>query len=253
MWYEGRHMEQSSVSDDTMRFFEENEHKNKSLIGVDDERLLILDDEDLNIIMDDTYLPWIPVPISVPHNDIFEEANHLLYTSCYTMHRPNSSGWMSLCIHGMSSVHTNVPEDYGLPDEAEYELSDWTDIAKFAPKTKQWLMDEVRYSPFSRVRFMAVLPGGWLGPHRDTDRIRGVGATNVAINNPDGCALVMEDWGTMPFTPGSMFKINTGYQHAVWNRSEEPRIHMILDGDPSDYFKHKVNAGYVNLMKENNA
>ena len=248
MWYEGRHMEQLSVSDETRHFFEENENKNKSLIGVDDLRLLTPNEEDLDVIMDDTHLPWIPVPIDVPHNDIFEEANHLLYTSCYTMHRPNSSGWMSLCIHGMSSVHTNVPEDYGLPDEAEYELSDWTDIAKLAPKTKQWLMDEVRYSPFSRVRFMAVLPGGWLGPHRDTDNIRGVGATNVAINNPDGCALVMEDWGTMPFTPGSMFKINTGYKHAVWNRSDEPRIHMILDGDPSDYFKTKVNTGYAQMF-----
>lgn len=242
MWYEGKYLHLSDVNEETEKFFEENEHASKSLHGVDDPELAY--SERLNDIMDDTLLPWIPVPISVPHTDIFEEANHLLYTSCYTMHRPNSSGWMSLCIHGMSSVHTNCPEDYGLPDEAEDDLSDWTDIAKFAPKTKQWLMDEVRYSPFTRVRFMAVLPGGWLAPHADTPRIRGVGATNVAINNPDGCALVMKDWGTMPFTPGSMFKINTGYEHAVWNRSGEPRIHMILDGGTSDYFKQKVNEGY---------
>ena len=110
------------------------------------------------------------------------------------------------------------------------------------------MKDEMLYERFSRVRFMAVLPGGWLAPHNDRDRITGVGATNVAINNPVGCALVMEDWGTLPYTPGSVFKINTGYRHAVWNRSEEPRIHMIFDGDPSDEFKRKVNAGYAKMQ-----
>ena len=70
----------------------------------------------------------------------------------------------------MSSVHTNVPEDYGLPDEAEYDMSDYTDIAKFCPRTVEWMKDEMLYERFSRVRFMAVLPGGWLGPHNDRPR-----------------------------------------------------------------------------------
>jgi hypothetical protein len=109
------------------------------------------------------------------------------------------------------------------------------------------MQDEMLYERFSRVRFMAVLPGGWLGPHKDKERM-GFGATNVAINNPEGCALVHKDWGTMPFTPGSVFKINTGYEHAVWNRSEEPRIHMIFDGDVTDEFKRKVNKGYAQML-----
>ena len=57
MWYEGRHMEQLSVSDETRHFFEENENKNKSLIGVDDLRLLTPNEEDLDVIMDDTHFP----------------------------------------------------------------------------------------------------------------------------------------------------------------------------------------------------
>lgn len=230
------------VSPNTRRFFEKNEHLTPELKGTD--KVNLYDENDPNKVIDGTYLPWIPVPIEVPHEDILEEGMHLLNTGCYTAHRPDSSGWLSICIHGMSSVHTNVPEDYGLPDEWEDQESHWTDIARYCPKTVEWMKEVVKYERYTRVRFMAVLPDGWLMPHADRERIYGVGATNVAINNPDGCALVMKDWGTMPFTPGSMFKINTGYQHAVWNRSKEPRIHMIFDGDMGNYFKGKVLEGY---------
>ena len=110
------------------------------------------------------------------------------------------------------------------------------------------MKDEMLYDKFTRVRFMCVLPGGWIMPHRDTDRLAGLGATNVAINNPDGCALVMEEYGTMPFTPGSVFKINTGHVHSVWNRSDEPRIHMIFDGGSSDKFNTKVIENYAKMF-----
>ena len=80
------------------------------------------------------------------------------------------------------------------------------------------------------------------------DKIPGLGATNVAINNPNGCALVMEEYGTMPFKDGTVFKINTGYKHAVWNRSDEPRIHMIFDGGPGVAFKKKVNENYAKMF-----
>jgi len=203
------------------------------------------DFEDANTIIDNTRLPWVPVNISVPWKDIWLEARHLLYTECFTPHRTDgSAGWLSLCIHGMSSVHTNCAEDYNLPDEAEEELSEWTDIAKFCPITVEWMKDAMLYEQFTRVRFMCVLPGGWIEPHRDTDKVAGLGATNVAINNPDGCRLIMEQYGELPFTPGSVFKINTGYNHMVYNDSNEPRFHMIFDGRPDDTFKRKVNTQY---------
>jgi hypothetical protein len=77
-----------------------------------------------------------------------------------------------------------------------------------------------------------------------------LGATNVAINNPEGCELMMEQFGILPYTPGSVFKINTGYNHAVINNSNEPRFHMIFDGAPDDTFKRKVNVQY-NWMFDN--
>lgn len=232
----------TEVSDTTRKFFEENEFKKQKLSGLD--KGLLYDEHDPNKAIDNTLLPWIPVPIEVPHEDILQEAMHLLNTGCYTAHRPDSSGWLSLCVHGMSSVHTNVPEDYGLLEEWEEEQSNWTDIARYCPKTVEWMREIVRYKKYTRVRYMAVLPDGWIMPHVDTDKIPGVGATNVAINNPEGCKLVMKDWGEMPFEPGKMFKINTGYEHAVWNRSDEPRIHMIFDGDEGNYFRRKVLEGY---------
>lgn len=250
MWYEGRPLEWTEVSDDTRDFFDINEHIQPDFTGVDDFASLIHEveqEDNPDAIMDKTRMPWISFDIPVPHKEIFEEANHLLYTSCFTAHRPNSSGWLSLAIYGMSSVHTNVPADYNLPDSAERDLSDWTDIVKFCPRTVEWMRDEMLYDRFTRVRFMAVLPGGWLAPHQDRMSNVGVGATNVAINTPDGCAMVMAGWGVVPQPAGTMVKLNTGYEHAVWNRSDEPRIHMIFDGDTSDEFKQRVNAGYKKM------
>lgn len=229
----------------TRKFFEENEFKTQSFEGLDSPDLF--DPEEADLLLDNTKWPWIPVPIEVPWKDIHEEAAHLLHTGCFSAHRPESSGWMSLCIHGMSSVHTNVPEDYNLPDNWEEDESYWTDIARYCPKTVEWMKETVRYRKYTRVRYMVVLPGGWLEPHRDRDRITGVGATNIAINNPEGCKLVMKDWGEMPFEPGTAFKINTGYEHAVWNRSKEPRIHMIFDGEMGPHFKGKALEGYKNI------
>jgi hypothetical protein len=238
------------IDDETREFFELWENANVNPTGADSHQLELDEHDNWDYIMDNTRVPWVGVPeINVPWKEIYAEAIHLLEAECFSLHRANSGGgWLSLCMHGMSSVHTNVPEDYGLPDEAERELSDWTDISKFCPITKEWMQDNMLYDNFSRVRFMCLLPGGWIMPHRDVDQLKKLGATNVAINNPDGCALVMEEYGTMPFTPGSVFKINTGHFHSVWNRSDEPRIHMIFDGGPSDNFKKLVNKNYAKLF-----
>lgn len=248
MWFEGSRLHWEEATEDTQDFFDINEHIIPDFTGIDDHMDPVEMENDLNYIMDNSKMPYINIDIPVPHKDIFEEANHLLYTACYTAHRPCSAGWLSLAIHGISSVHTNCEEDYGLAPGYEDDYSDWTDIAKFCPRTVEWMKDEMLYDEFTRVRFMAVLPGGWLAPHRDKDSVQGVGATNVAINTPDGCAMAMAGWGTVPQPAGSMVKLNTGYEHAVWNRSDEPRIHMIFDGGPSKEFKKRVNQGYKDML-----
>ena len=241
-----------AIDEESKEWFYANERKHSQRSpGSADEVQLELDEPDnYDYISDNTKVPWVALPeINVPWREIYAEAIHLLEAECFSLHRANSGGgWLSLCMHGMSSVHTNVPEDYDLPDSAEEELSDWTDIAKFCPITKEWMQDEMLYNHFTRVRFMALLPGGWIRPHADRERMTGLGATNVAINNPDDCKLVIEDYGTMPFVPGRAMKINTGHHHAVWNRSNTPRIHMIFDGSPSDQFKTLVNNNYAKMF-----
>lgn len=234
--------------DKVLEFFADNEHLTPEHLAYADPEEFLTTDDSADII-DGTILPWIPVDIEVPHEDILNEALPLLYTSCFTQHRPDARGWMSLSIHGLSSVMTGTPEDYGFT-QSEMELSDWTDIAKYCPRTVDWMRETMRYRRYSRVRFMALLPGGWIGNHRDREKTHGVGATNVAINNPDGCRLVMKGVGKLPYKPGTVFKLNTGYEHAVWNQSDEPRIHMIFDGDHGNYFNNKVLEGYRSYIKQ---
>ena len=235
------------IDEESKQWFFDNQHADRNPASADKEQIIPDDDCD---IMDNTQVPWVSLPeINIPWKEIHAEAIHLLETECFSLHRANSGGgWLSLCMHGMSSVHTNVPEDYGLPDDAERELADWTDISKFCPITKEWMQDEMLYDKFTRVRFMALLPDGWIRPHQDRPSTVSLGATNVAINNPDGCKLVLEEFGEMPFVPGRAMKINTGYHHAVWNRSEEPRIHMIFDGDTSTEFKEILNNNYAKMF-----
>jgi hypothetical protein len=235
------------IDEESKQWFFDNQHADRNPASADKEQIIPEDECD---IMDNTQVPWVSLPeINIPWKEIHAEAIHLLETECFSLHRANSGGgWLSLCMHGMSSVHTNVPEDYGMPDEAESELADWTDISKFCPITKEWMQDEMLYDKFTRVRFMALLPDGWIRPHQDRPSTVSLGATNVAINNPDGCKLVLEDFGEMPFVPGRAMKINTGYHHAVWNRSDEPRIHMIFDGDTSTEFKEILNNNYAKMF-----
>lgn len=235
------------IDEESKQWFFDNQHADKNPASADKEQIIPEDECD---IMDNTQVPWVSLPeINIPWKEIHAEAIHLLETECFSLHRANSGGgWLSLCMHGMSSVHTNVPEDYGMPDSAENELADWTDISKFCPITKEWMQDEMLYDKFTRVRFMALLPDGWIRPHQDRPSTVSLGATNVAINNPDGCKLVLEDFGEMPFVPGRAMKINTGYHHAVWNRSDEPRIHMIFDGDTSSAFKEILNNNYAKMF-----
>jgi len=249
MWFEGSPLDKEDIDDESIIWHEENRIIKPDFKTLDAGNFLEESKDDVDYIMDNTRFPYISIPeINVPHKDLFEEANHLLYTACFTAHRPCSSGWLSLSIHGLSSVHTNCAEDYNLPDDYENTHSDWTDIAKFCPKTVQWMQDEMLYKRFGRVRFMALLPDGWLGIHNDRPNPIGVGATNVALNNPDGCEFVFEGMGIVPFEAGSVMKLNTGYKHSVWNKSEEPRIHMIFDGDTSNEFKKQVNRGYAKML-----
>lgn len=174
-------------------------------------------------------LPWLPLrlPFWLPHEAMLAEARAL--RECFVPHRSlkeANSGWYSLCIHGLSSVHTGPHTRYGL--DASY---DWTDICRFCPETHAFFRDVFGYQQYFRVRFMLLAPGGFIVPHRDSavDRLE---AINIALNNPADCDFVMEDCGTVPFTDGTAMLLSLSRQHMVWNRSDEDRYHIIVHGTP---------------------
>jgi len=246
--YRNIHM-YKKVDERTEEHFSVYEEINKNPSLADEVQLT--SDDDIDYIRDNTKVPWVQIGCKgeFPAPSMKAEAQQLLRTGCFKAHRGgDSGGWMSLCLYGMSSVHTGVPHDYSLPDFSERQLSDWTDISKFCPITKNWLENNGLYDCYTRVRFVVLLPGGWIAPHKDVDSKIGLGATNVSLNNPEPCKLVMEDYGVMPFKDRTMFKINTGYEHSVWNRANMPRFHMILDGDISDYQREEINKNYAKMF-----
>lgn len=175
-------------------------------------------------------LPFLTLrlPFEVPHAEMLEEALRL--KAMFVPHRANGHhrGWKSLVLHGLSSVHTEGHERYGFTtaDEAPYG---WTDVSRFCPVTTSFFRDTFGYVRFERVRFMLLEAGGFVLPHVDTPHNR-LSATNMALNNPSGCEFVMREKGLVPFAPGTINMLALANEHAVWNRSTEDRIHMIVHG-----------------------
>lgn len=179
-------------------------------------------------------LPWLPLrlPFGLPYAAMLDEARNL--QECFVPHRSLKEanvGWSSLCLHGLSSVHTGPHTRYGFEQDAPYG---WTDICKFCPVTYAFFRDTFGYQRYYRVRFMRLSPDGYILPHTDSTIDR-LDAVNIALNNPPACDFVMADCGVVPFTDGTAMMLSLSRQHAVWNRSAEDRYHIIVHGvrDPS--------------------
>lgn len=183
-----------------------------------------------NFIMNDTRVPWLEiVGIDVPYKEMFAEAHAL--KDRFVFHRAEEGchrGWRSLAIHGIASDKTNIPETYGL-DPAQVKYT-WTDIQDQCPATVNFFKNIMPYNSYQRVRFMLLEPGGYILPHSDNTRSCLGAAVNIALNNPTGCRLTTE-LGTAPFQDtGTILFFNNHYQHAVWNDSDQDRIHMVVHG-----------------------
>ena len=202
-------------------------------------------------------LPLV-LPFELPYKDMLKEAEAL--TSCFVPHRDGGYedhwGWKSLCIRGLSSCHTASHDSYGFKNADGTSMKDvdvpyiWTDICKWAPKTYQFFRDTFAYKWMARVRFMLLEPGGYISPHRDTER-HYMGPVNIALNNPNGCDFIMKDRGVVPFNDGTANKLCIGYEHIVYNNSDEPRFHIIVHGAPkSDPWNFIFLNSYMKFKQE---
>ena len=202
-------------------------------------------------ILNKSHIPYLSLSLTdVPYRDMLAEAGSL--DSLFVEHRSNDSqGWSSLCIHGISSQHTDhyavYPEYAHLTnDTVPY---DWTEIKHRCPVTVEYFKNLFPYNVYHRIRFMKLDPGGYILPHSDSSDLS-LRAVNLSLNNPVGCNFVFEKYGIVPFNnSGSAFLVANGYKHSVWNLSHEPRYHIIVHGYAiTKSFYDLVVKSYKSLM-----
>lgn len=166
----------------------------------------------------------------------------------YVPHRHHEShkGWSSLCIHGLSSVHTEAHSTYGYKDRADAPYK-WTDVAEWCPTITKFFMRDFDYNDYDRIRIMKLSPGGYIIPHKDSltfDECH-IGPTNIALNNPVDCNFYMDDIGILPFEQGSIIKLNLFNVHAVYNHSNEDRYHIIAHGRAGGSWNNRIYDSYL--------
>lgn len=186
-------------------------------------------------------LPWLFLesPIVVPHQEMLREA--LALSDFFVSHRGDAWGWKGLCLYGISHAHTQLLSDYDIEDTAEnrQRYCSFTDVCKkLCPVTYQFLKS-LDYDQFSRVRFMLLEPGGYILPHKDQSRYL-FGSLNIALSHPESCHFLVNPCGEIPLKKGDMFLFANGYEHAVINNSNEPRIHLLIHGKRNESWAPRI-------------
>lgn len=163
-----------------------------------------------------------------PYGEMYKEAEAL--AEHFHTHRDDyGNGWKSLTLHGLDEDTQSLGQ-YGDDRKQTLAQLDWTWVADRCPITKKFLTDVWPAEFLNRVRFMYLEPGGYILPHQDrpNDQKR-LSVCNISLNNPEGCEFVFKDHGVVPFdNNGSAFLMDISNVHSVWNRSDKPRIHMII-------------------------
>lgn len=179
--------------------------------------------------------PWKELDLEFPHQEMLLEAKELFDRGYFVAHRSlyeNNVGWFSTCLHGIDWRYTNTINRYRklkiFGNGVQSQL-DWTEAAKLAPVTIEFIKSLSALKNYERIRIMALLPGGYIAPHRDQLK-RGFSAVNFALNNPEGCEFHFKGHGIAPFAKGKALALDLSVEHWVVNRSNEIRFHLIPHG-----------------------
>ena len=189
--------------------------------------------------------------ISVPSVEMLAEAKNLR-TNFIKYNQGDDYkhvGWHSLPLYGLGDDKTLAWRGYGYTNaEDAIKDMDWTTWSVLCPITTKWLKEIFPSKQLGRVRFMLLEAGGYIAPHTDSDQ-RILEAVNIALNNPVECKWEWSDGTELVFNPGDAMAVNISYEHAIYNRSQEDRYHLIIhhyDSLPS--WKELM----INSMKEHN-
>jgi len=215
-------------------------HKNKSYIHPD-----ITGVE--NILFNDLCIPYVSLDINGPWKEMLHEAK--LLDCMYVKHRDDgqSKGWASLCVHGLGAQKTDDHNSY--PEYSKYKnLEDlpykWTEIAQNCPVTVDYFKNVFPFEKYYRLRFMRLDPGGFIAPHNDGSNHK-LFVCNISLNNPDGCEMILENIGVIPFKDeGGAIAFNNSHNHIVWNQSSQARYHIIVHGKWNNTYTQLVRNSY---------
>jgi hypothetical protein len=215
------------------------------------------DRELVNWIITKSLWPYFPLELpGAPYSTMLEEALNL--EDLFVLHRTQPTdhfdyanrGWKSICLHGESWDKTGHWESYDSnrgkrPEEIVYTWCD--EICERCPETFRYFKDIFPNHNYQRLRYMWLDPNGYIQPHQDRQE-NYLTPINVALNNPKGCGFKMKDKGYVPFrSEGNACLVDIGNIHAVWNKSNEPRIHIISHGGSRDPFE-KIVADSFRLL-----
>ena len=192
-------------------------------------------------------LPFLPITDwedTADWDQMLHEAKKL--SKHFIQHRSheNHAGWASLCIHGLSSVHTESSHTYGFTDDnAPWR---WTDVSDWCPTITNFFKNDFNYTKYFRIRIMKLAPGGWVIPHKDSLTLdqNHIGPVNVALNNPDNCNFYMDNIGILPWRQGRAIKLNLYNVHCVYNHSNEDRYHIIAHGWAGNSWPNRLYNNY---------
>ncbi len=199
--------------------------------------------KDAEWIYCESHVPWLKLNIDVPYQEMMKEAQSWISEMVSQDYKelfeekdgdedPHQVGWNTICVHGLGAKHFDRAYMYGHEheDQAPYI---WTEVADACPITKEFLKS-LPYEKLYRARFTMLAPGGYAAPHigrkKAANHSRKI---NVALNHPEGFEFHLEGQGPIPWEPGTAHLIAADdYYHAVWNQSNEIRIHLITMGKP---------------------
>jgi len=176
-------------------------------------------------------IPWLE--LDIPFNVDVWKQQALEAEPFYQEYRDSASeGWSSCCLHGLGIDKTYTADNYGYDEYcAPYQ---YTDLAYKCPIITDFWKNQFPAERYTRIRFMRLAPGGHIDWHNDgqlpngVDPLDSILPINLAISHPMLCDMEIED-KRVPWSEGKMFMLNISKDHAVFNRSGKPRVHMIAN------------------------
>jgi hypothetical protein len=177
-------------------------------------------------------IPWLE--LDLPFNTDAWKQQALEADPYYVEYRDsNSFLWASCCLHGLGIDKTYTADNYG---HSEYSAPyTYTELAYKCPLITDYWKNQFPAERYTRIRFMKIGPWGSINWHNDgkipdnIDPLDSILPINLAVIHPDKCEMEIKGHGVVPWTEGKVIMLNISKDHAVFNRSSKPRVHMIAN------------------------